>query len=174
MKQNGHKLGRYLLLTGATGLLGRYLVRDLLLAGVPLAVLVRRNRKQTAQQRVDGLLTTWENRFGQPLPRPVVFEGDITKPSLGLNKEDLKWIDQNVDSVLNNAASLSFESGDRNAEPWLSNVDALQTMFHVCDQASVRSIYHVSTAYVCGLRQGRIYESELLAQQEFGNDYERS
>ncbi len=167
-------MSEYLLLTGATGLLGRYLMRDLLLADVPLAVLVRRNRKQSAEQRIDGVLATWEKRFGQPLSRPVVLEGDITQPSLGLNVDDLKWIDTHVDSVLNNAASLSFESGDRNAEPWLSNVDALETMLKVCEQTSVCDFHHVSTSYICGLRQGRVFENDLNVGQEFGNDYERS
>ena len=172
MKVN--KLSEHILLTGATGLLGRYLMRDLLLANVPLAVHVRRNRKQTAEQRIDGLLSTWEHKFGQPLTRPKVLEGDITQPSLGLKTEDLKWIEKNVDSVLNNAASLSFESGDRNAEPWLSNVDALETMLKVCEQTSICDFHHVSTAYICGLRKGRIYENDREMGQDFSNDYERS
>ena len=50
----------YLFLTGATGLLGSYLVRDLLRAGVELAVLVRSTRFESARQRVDGIVTRWE------------------------------------------------------------------------------------------------------------------
>ena len=39
----------YTLLTGATGLLGRYLLRDLTLADVPLAVVVRPTRFESAR-----------------------------------------------------------------------------------------------------------------------------
>ena len=39
----------HLLLTGGTGLLGSYLVRDLLLAGRPLALVVRRDRKRSEE-----------------------------------------------------------------------------------------------------------------------------
>ena len=34
-------MSKYLLLTGATGLVGQYLLRDLLLEGMPVAVLIR-------------------------------------------------------------------------------------------------------------------------------------
>ena len=46
----------YTFLTGATGLLGRYLIRDLTLAGVPIAVLVRPTRKASAQHRVENVM----------------------------------------------------------------------------------------------------------------------
>src|SRR4029077_1502684 len=68
----------YHLLTGATGLLGNYLLRDLLLKDVPVAVLVRPNRKQTARQRIEAALCAWDAELGISLPRPVVMEGDIS------------------------------------------------------------------------------------------------
>lgn len=45
-----------ILLTGATGLLGRYLLRDLSLAGHKLAVVVRPTERQAADARVASLL----------------------------------------------------------------------------------------------------------------------
>jgi hypothetical protein len=44
----------------------------------------------------------------------------------------------------------------------------------VCRRSGIRKLHHVSTAYVCGLRTGRILESDLDAGQEHGNDYEVS
>ena len=46
----------YHLLTGATGLLGSYLLRDFLLAGRRVAVLVRPAKRESARQRVENLL----------------------------------------------------------------------------------------------------------------------
>ena len=43
---------RFLLLTGATGLLGSYLVRDLLLDGQELALVVRAGRKEARRFRL--------------------------------------------------------------------------------------------------------------------------
>ena len=37
-----------------------------------------------------------------------------------------------------------------------------------------RALHHVSTAYICGLRTGVVYESELDVGHEPSNDYERS
>ena len=43
-------MSQFVLFTGGTGLLGRYLVRDLTDLGVPLALMVRRNRRMSAEQ----------------------------------------------------------------------------------------------------------------------------
>jgi len=52
---------RYTLLTGSTGFVGRYLLKDMLLAELPVAVLVRGTRRETARQRVELVLTYWSN-----------------------------------------------------------------------------------------------------------------
>ena len=84
---------RTLFFTGATGLLGSYMVRDLLLKGRRLAVLVRRDRKRPAAERVDGMLRGWEAELGRPLPRPTVLEGDLSRPLCGLDARAIEWID---------------------------------------------------------------------------------
>jgi thioester reductase-like protein len=94
----------HLLLTGGTGLLGSYLVRDLLLAGRPLALVVRRDRKRSATSRVEAIVQQWEDSLGRSLPRPVVFEGDLNEPLCGLGEEERHWIHWNCGELLNNAA----------------------------------------------------------------------
>lgn len=164
----------HILLTGGTGLLGRYLLRDLLLADVPVAAVVRRSRRDSAADRVEALMASWEEMLGRTLPRPHVLEGDITESKLGLSDEDLRWVDDNCDSVLHNAASLTFISTDPEGEPRRSNVIGTQNVLDVCRETGIRDFHHVSTSYVCGLRTGRVLESELDVGQEWGNDYERS
>src|SRR3569623_358145 len=70
----------YYLLTGATGLLGRYLLRDMLAAGLPVAVLVRSAVNVPARARIEGILARFEADTGYALPRPVVLEGDLPQP----------------------------------------------------------------------------------------------
>ncbi|MBX3443221.1 MAG: SDR family oxidoreductase [Planctomyces sp.] len=164
----------HLLLTGATGLLGRYLMRDLLTAGVPLAVLVRRSRRKSPASRIEAAMRCWEQLEGRSFERPVVLEGDITQPDFGLTPDQTKWAAENVDSMLHNAASLSFVSTGRHAEPWKSNVDGTKNVLDFCAQANVKTFFQVSTAYVCGKRGGVIYENELRKGQEFANPYEES
>ena len=83
------------LLTGATGLLGRYLMRDLMLLGHPLAVLVRGGKRTEAADRIEQIIVQWEEQAGRAFPRPVVIEGDITTKMAGLDGSDIRWLAQN-------------------------------------------------------------------------------
>ena len=163
-----------LLITGITGLLGSYLIRDLLLDGRSLAVVVRRSRKQSAAARVESILAHWEQVLGKRLPRPIVLEGDLTQPLCGLDADARRWVGEHCDELLNNAASLTFRGSDRAEEPWRTNVTGTSEVLALARETGLRHVHHVSTAYVCGLRSGLVMENDLDVGQEFGNDYERS
>ncbi|MDP1796867.1 MAG: SDR family oxidoreductase [Planctomycetaceae bacterium] len=164
----------YYLLTGATGLLGNYLLRDLLRAHVPVAVLVRPSRRQTARQRIELLLAKWDAEQETPLPRPVVLEGDITQDDLGLDANDLRWAAEYCGAVIHNAASLTFHATSEEGEPYRSNLIGTRNVLDFARAAGIREFHHVSTAYVAGLRDGRCLETELDVGQTFGNDYEKT
>lgn len=163
----------YLLLTGATGFVGRYLLRDLLLAGQRVAVIVRPHRKSSPRRRIEDVMQAWERELGRTLPRPIVLEGDIAQPFLGLSNDDVQWLRQSCQRVLHAAANLSF-FGDRQAEPWLTNLDGTRNVVELSDRIGVKEFHLLSTAYVCGQREGRIAENELNCGQGFRNDYEHS
>lgn len=164
----------HILLTGATGLLGRYLLKNLLLADVPVAVVVRSSRRQSAENRVEAMMGTWEDLLQREMPRPYVLQGDITEPFLGLDVEDRRWVDANCDSVLHNAASLSFVATSEDGEPYRSNIRGTENVLDLCRETGIRDFHHVSTAYVCGLRTGIIRENELDVGQAMSNPYEES
>lgn len=165
----------YVFLTGATGLLGSYLVRDWLQSGQQVAVLVRSTKFASAQDRIETLLAHWERQAGYPLPRPVVLEGDLTSEGLGLSAADTRWVARNCSSFVHNAASLTFYGDGPGTEPWRSNLDGTRHVVDFCRATGIRQFHHVSTAYVCGQRRdGVIREDELDTGQEHGNDYEVS
>jgi thioester reductase-like protein len=164
----------YHLLTGATGLLGSYLLRDCLLAGRRMAVLVRPSKSESARQRVETLLRQWELVLETSLPRPVVLAGDLGKVDLGLDAQTLNWIGGHCTSVVHNAASLVFRGDDSDGEPYLSNVEGTRRILELCRAIGIRQFHHVSTAYVCGLREGRILESDVDVGQTPGNVYEKT
>lgn len=164
----------YYVLTGCTGLLGRYLLRHLLPRDVPLAVLIRGNRVATARERLETVVGELEEQLGYVLPRPVLLDGDLTAPGLGLSRDERSWISRNVRGVLHNAASLTFDNGEPHEEPWRTNLDGTKNLLELARELKLREFHHVSTAYVCGRRRGQILESQLDEGQEFGNDYERS
>jgi len=162
------------LVTGATGLLGSYLVRDLLLEGRSVAVVVRRDRKQSAAERVAAILRHWEDTLGKRLPDPIVIEGDLTRPACGLDTDARRWVARHCDELLHNAASLTFRGPDRAGEPWRSNVGGTRHVLDLARETGLRHFHQVSTAYVCGLREGVVREDDLDVGQAFSNDYERS
>jgi len=164
----------YLLLTGATGLLGSYLLGNALRAGRRVAVLLRPTRAESIEQRIETVVARWEREAGYALPRPHLLEGDLHQPELGLDSRQLRWVARHCDTVLHSAASLTFESGPRDAEPWRSNLDGTRHALELCRRAGIRQFHHVSTAYVCGVREGRVLESELDVGQSFANHYEQS
>jgi len=165
---------KHLLLTGATGLVGRYLLRDLLQRGHNVAVIVRGDGDQSAAERVEEILHMWEQRAGITLPRPVCLEGDVTAEGMGLTNEGLAWVAGNCDTMLHNAASLAFIGADRAGEPWRTNLDGTRHVVEFCRTTGIRKFHYVSTAYVSGDREGTILEGELNLGQGFRNDYEHS
>lgn len=165
---------KYLLLTGATGLVGQYLVRDLLLAGHRLALVVRSSRQESVYERVESLLQKWEMDLAVKLPRPVVFEGDVAEPGLGLDEAARSWISAYCNRVLHNAAVLTFVGADRSGEPWRTNLDGTRHVLELCHELGLTELHYVSTAYVCGERTGVIREDELACGQSFRNDYEHA
>lgn len=164
----------YYFLTGATGLLGSYLLRDGLRAGRQIAVLARPSRNQPARARIEATLTQIEDASRTLLPRPVVIEGDLLEEGLGLDDAGRRWVARHCRAMIHNAASLTFQSTNRDQEPWLTNIGGTKRVLELCREAGITEFHHVSTAYTCGLRNGRILESELDVGQQFGNDYERS
>jgi nucleoside-diphosphate-sugar epimerase len=161
-------------LTGATGLVGQYLLRDLLRAGVKVVVVIRSQAGQSGRQRLAKILSNWEQLGSGPLGRPVCLEGDLTREGLGLNDEALNWVSENCGAVLHNAASLVYQGADRAKEPWLSNLNGTKNILELCRRTGIGEYHHVSTAYVCGQRCGLIREGELDCGQAFRTDYEHS
>jgi len=162
------------LVTGATGLIGRYLLRDLTLAEHPLCVVVRPTRSESPVDRIEAIMQMWDAEAGYRLPRPHVVSGDVTSAGLGLSAEDRTWVGRHCDKILHNAASLEFHGSDRAGEPWRTNLRGTEHLLKFCGDLKLRDLHYVSTAYVCGSRLETIFEHELDCGQSFRNDYEES
>jgi thioester reductase-like protein len=163
---------QYTLLTGATGLVGSFLMRDMLARREPLAVLVRNGIQ--GNEWVQRFLQWCESTRGDSIGRPMLFVGDINRSQLGLDATQRRWIASNCRRVFHSAAALTFVNSRRDQDPWKTNVDGTRALLEFCRQAGIKDFHHVSTAYVCGKRQGLVLEEELAAGQDFRNDYEQS
>jgi thioester reductase-like protein len=161
------------LLTGATGLLGRYLFRDLLRDGNPLAVLVRDSSGESAGDRIRSIHAYWQESLQQKLPSPVVVAGDLRDAGLRLAAGDRTWLSRHCEAIVHAAANLSFQSST-DGEPRRTNVAGTQRLMGLAREFGIDQFHHISTAFVCGDRPGPIFEDELDRQQRFHNVYEGS
>ena len=155
------------LLTGATGFLGQFLLRDLLQKGRRVVALVRCDAAE-GLRRVANLLRPLgidaddEIRAGNLLTVSGGLPDRLPQPDWG-----------QTDEVVHCAASLQlFQNGD--LDPFQTNVDGTRALLDWADQNGVACFHAVSSAYVCGMNTGLIRESFHQPEPQFQTDYERS
>src|SRR5262245_53471703 len=121
---------RAILLTGATGFLGRHVLRELLLSGQPVAVLARATQKRFAPDRIADLVGLWSETLARNLPTPVVLSGELQVAGLGLGPGDRRWLASQCDTVIHAAANISFQPSA--GEPWATNVEGTRHLLDLC------------------------------------------
>lgn len=160
------------LLTGATGLVGGQLLSRLLCRGVDVAVLVRRSRTASAEQRVEQALVAFEK--SSLLPRPRVIVADLAASGIGVCAEDRAWLAERPLRVLHCAGSIRFKEDAVTREPFTSNVGGTQNLLAFVQGLDTRAFHFVSTAYVQNGYKGVCREERVPSPALATNDYERS
>ncbi len=161
---------------GATGFVGRFLLRDLILSQCPVVVLARGLDAEKRVQNVLSQIRKVSAYAGIEIPTAPVtcITADLSKPGLELLQSDLNWLKHNVGNVVHCAGDVSFQGTDRDNGPWLTNVHGTQHLADICNWIEVPKFSYVSTAFVCGDRNERVLESDLDCGQSFQSDYEQS
>ncbi len=154
--------------TGAAGLLGGALVTALAKAGHAVVGLVHSSPDIVGN---DGILLRTK-LFDETAPDPdivTILHGDVSRAGLGLEPAVLYWLNRHIDVVIHCAALVKFEADYTELEA--VNVEGTRHAAQLCLNAR---FIHVSTAYVCGLKNGLIAETPCAPDGAFGNGYERS
>ncbi len=162
------------ILSGSTGLLGRFLLRELLRRGDDVCVLVRKRGGVTAAQRIESIVQFWEDELKQHLARPLVIEANLLTPGLGLSDQDRTLLSGRYPKLLHCAASVRFDFDQQKSEPLSSNIDGTANLLAFAELIGVQHIHHVSTAYVCGNAAGEVFEVPCNPHAAFRNPYEYS
>ena len=172
--------GVHILLTGATGFIGRHLLRRLLerLADDgAVHCLVRAASAEDAEQRLNELLTD----IGGDLPcearaRCHAFWGDITQDGLAFKNGDAQAALDNVDRIIHCAATVKFNLPLERARR--VNVDGTRNVLRVAERlhrrGRLRRLDYIGTAFVAGATDGLVFEDDLLDGVTFHNSYERT
>ncbi len=161
----------YTLLTGSTGSIGSFLLRDALLKGTKLAVLARGEK---GYQRVVRAIDVMNEFFGESLTVPKIIDGDLTRAQAGISSADQAWLAENCSKILHCAGVVKFQADGKSGEPYLTNVDGTRALIEVGRRCNVKEFHYVSTAYTCGDSTGPVSEDHHDVGQQFHNDYERS
>jgi 2-alkyl-3-oxoalkanoate reductase len=157
-----------ILVSGAAGLIGGELVARLAEAGHSVVALVHRNPEVRAN---DGALVPSQPWAGAgPPPGEVqTIRADVGESGAGLAPETQMVLASSVDMIIHCAALLAFDADAQTLDR--VNVGGTANMLAAFPGVP---FLHVSTAYVCGLKDGAIAEAPRDADYGFSNGYEAS
>jgi nucleoside-diphosphate-sugar epimerase len=156
-----------ILLSGATGFIGRTVMGRLLTAGRSVIALARSRRGEAAGARV-------ARATGRRPDRHLldVVEADFLRPSCGLDEAALARLRETVETVIHCAGETAFFPRDP-VSFRTGHLDGPLSLLQRLHGGRLRRWVHLSTAFVCGRRTGMVREDEADVGQEFHNPYER-
>ena len=135
------------MLTGATGFIGAYLLRDLLATtGAPVECLVRARDAESAAVRIQAALAhygLWDEAY-RPLIVPLA--GDLTAPDLGLAPDEWAALRGRVGAVYHNGAHVNFARTYRQLRD--ANVEGTRQLLRLIAESDSPGMHFVSTTGV--------------------------
>ena len=155
---------RSILLTGATGLLGRDVLARLLAADATSRVLV-------FVRDTDRWIASTRTVPGIERVTPVA--GDLGANGLGLNAWARRQVRQSVTAVIHLAADTKFSRPLDDARA-VNTAGTMRVLELAAECAAPVRFAHVSTAFVAGKRVGVIGEDESTHDAGWANAYEQS
>ena len=160
---------RTIFMTGFPGFIGARLVRKLAGPETRFLFLVQKAFSEKALTEIRRLARELE----LPLINFVIINGDITEENLGMTDADLKVVIERTTDVFHLAAVYDLEV--EKEVGYKVNVDGTKNVNSVVERIENLARYnYVSTCYVAGKRNDRIFENELEHDAGFRNFYEES
>ncbi|MDG6026393.1 MAG: NAD-dependent epimerase/dehydratase family protein [Candidatus Brocadia sp.] len=167
-----------MLITGATGFLGSFITRQLFEAGFNLILLIRNSNQVRARDRISEVFPSFEDAKTELMSRKLsdrveIAEGDISQKHFGLQAMEYSRISDAVDEVFHCAAATKFHH-ESDHMLMQTNVYGTEHLAWFCLSGKRKKLHYISTAYVAGTRRDTVFEHELVKNQTFNNNYEKS
>ncbi|MBV6449477.1 MAG: D-alanine--poly(phosphoribitol) ligase subunit 1 [Anaerolineales bacterium] len=157
-----HVEPKKILLTGATGFVGAFLLKDLLtMTSAEIYCLLRADDAEQGLQRLNRNLNSyqlWDESLAHRI-KPVL--GDLGSPRLGLNDETFDELANQMDTIIHNGAMVNFVYPY--AAHKAANVLGTQEILRLASRAKLKPVHHVSTLsilYSRGVNDGRVYRED--------------
>lgn len=137
-----------ILLTGTTGFLGSYLLRDCLAHSAARVVcLVRADSPEHARRRIEETLQSYAlSLTAAQWARVETLPGDLSLPHFGLKKADYAALVDRVDTVMHGAASVNFYQTYRQLRG--TNVGGVIEILRFVVQGQAKALHYVSSTGV--------------------------
>ncbi|HLS57612.1 MAG TPA: SDR family oxidoreductase, partial [Zeimonas sp.] len=143
-------------ITGATGFIGRRLVRKLLARrGAIVHFLVR----DASPPKLAPLYEAW----GVDKSRAIPVVGDIARPGLGLRPADRKRLEGKIQHLFHLAAIYDLKAGVE--EQVAVNIEGTRNVVAFANAIGVRCFHHVSSIAAAGLYEG-VFREDMFEEAE--------
>jgi thioester reductase-like protein len=160
---------RHVVLTGATGFLGAFLMAGLLDRGYHVTVLGRASKEKSLNDRLSNIMK-WLGV--DPKRKLDAIETDFSQKHLGLDDKTYSRLCTDSGKIIHCASDTSFAGRfrDRVME---ANVSNLSSILGFAEDSRTEHFYYISTAYASGQCCGLCREAP-AAIEYFTNVYEES
>ncbi|MCC3721475.1 AMP-binding protein [Rouxiella badensis] len=167
------------LLTGATGFIGIYLLKELLAQeGLQVHCLIRSTVDKSAYLRLwDQYRWYFPNdKIEDVQHRVFVHDGDIRKNRFGFDEQSYTSLCSRIDTVFHSAADVRLLAPLEDLR--LTNVQGTRHVIDFCRRGKSKNLHFVSTLSVAGVNPGQAVsvfkEDDLHCNQRFLTPYEQS
>ncbi len=142
--------------TGATGFIGKRLVRKLLARKGSIVYFLMR---EESMDKVPALLEYW----GVSKSRAIPVSGDLRSPKLGVSREDIRTLSGNVDHFFHLAAIYDLKADAE--EQMAVNIEGTRNTIALAAAVNAGCLHHVSSIAAAGLFEG-IFREDMFDEAE--------
>ncbi|MEA5514995.1 thioester reductase domain-containing protein [Nodularia sp. UHCC 0506] len=159
---------KHIFLTGGTGFLGAFIIRELLQeTDADIYCLVRAANVEEGKSKLQKNLeqyAIWDEKFNSRL---IAIVGDLAQPLLGIDSEQFQILASNIDVIYHSAALLNY------VYPYsalkTANVLGTQEVLRLACQTKVKPLHYVSSVAIF---ESSVYAGHLVEEQDDFNHWE--
>lgn len=160
-----------ILLTGATGYLGAFLIKELMHnTNAEVYCLVRGESDHHALARIKENLDMYDLYDNSYANRLIAIKADLSSDKLGLEEKYYKQLQEEVDRVYHLAAEVNFIYDYEKLRD--TNIKSMLEVLQFCSSSPSIPLHHVSSTVVCdfpGNHLNQIFEEKPITKEEAEN-----